>query len=250
MAIIAKVNYDNKNYILQDIVNKGRIHLLVFGEYSEQDARIIRSNFITSFLFLLLPYLIVLPLVAIINIAILVGTKVELTLMSGGMITLVTIIIVAMAGLTIHASQAFSDKPDPVTVFQNFVGTFNKEEMVLQTLLAYDNDVDILLDWDKFFDRSALNFKPLIGYLKQLPKAELEQILVDSISQKTKSRKVEELRTITQSNSGDKFLLMDARKSIDVLDEELRQLEIRKQESTAKLINYLNNGKLLKALTK
>lgn len=87
-----------------------------------------------------------------------------------------------------------------------------------------------------------------INYLKQLPVKELDKLLVDSIDFSTKTNKLRTLKDSLTHNAGDEFLRNDVQKKIDELNKEISQLEQAKKENSDKMVNSLNNDKMLNAL--
>lgn len=245
MAIIKEFIHDGKNYALQETITYRKNHKIVLGEYDEQDIRTVKSDYRVPFILGLIPYFIILIPLAIVAVVLAVNSA-QSALGAIAIVSSFLFVIVVFSAI-ISQFQLMNDFEIGFAA-EKFIVTLYKEGITYEVLSACENKVMLLFEWERFFDRSTLHDTPLINYLKQLDSDELDQILVDSVAFKTKMTKLETLRASVAHSCGNEVLWQDAQKSIHELGAEISQLELQRRKNTDKLMNYLNNNKMLNAL--
>lgn len=236
MAIIKDFKHDGKNYALLEHRDL-RLNLptIALGEYDRQDLRKIKMKGTVPFLIAVTPYAILLVASVIGLGSLITGSFSESSLMM--LIFLILFNAITITAI-IHEFQimkgiCFSD------TLRNFIDTRSKEGQMLQVFYECDNKVELLNNMQR---TGAIN------YIKQLPAEELDKLLVDSIDFATKTNKLRTLKDSLKNNAGDEFLRNDVQKKIDELNKEISQLEQVKKENSDRMVNSLNNDKMLNAL--
>lgn len=245
MAIIKEFAYDGKNYVLQETITYRKNHKIVLGEHDEHDVRKVKTQYRVPFILGLIPYFITLIPLAIVTVLLAVNSAQSAL----GAIAIVSsfLLVIVIVSAIISQFQLMNDFEIGFAA-EKFIVTLYKEGITYEVLSACENKVMLLFEWERFFDRSTLHDTPLINYLKQLDSDELDQILVDSVAFKTKMTKLETLRASVAHSCGNEILWNDTQKKISELETEIAQLEVKRRKNTDRLMDYLNNNRMLNAL--
>lgn len=236
MAIIKDFKHNGKNYALLEHRDlELNLHSIALGEYDRQELRKIKMRGTLSFLIAAIPYVFLLT-VSVIGLGLLITSS------SSASSLMVSIFLIFFNAITFAVIvQQFQIMGDIHfgDALRNFIDTRSKEGQMHQAFYECDNTVELLINMRK---TGAIN------YIKQLPAEELDKLLVDSIDLVTKANKLHILKESLRNNAGDEFLRNDVQKKIDELNEEVSQLERMRKENSDKMVNSLNNDKMLNAL--
>lgn len=236
MEIIKDFKHDGKNYALLEHRDlKINLHSIVLGEYDKKALRAVKMNGTKSFLIAAIPYVFLLAVSVI-------GLGTLITSSSSASSLMVSIFLIFFNAITFTVIvQQFQIMGDIHfgDALRYFIDTRSKEGQMHQAFYECDNTVELLINMQKTGS---------INYIKQLPVKELDKLLVDSIDFSTKTNKLRTLKDSLINNSGDEFLRNDVQKKIDELNKEISQLQQVKKENSDKMVNYLNNDKMLNAL--
>ena len=234
MKIIKDFNHDGKNYALLEHSDQG-LHSITLGEYDRQDLRTMKMSATLYFFIAVIPYVILLAVTVIGLGALITSSSSATSLMI--LVFLIFFNAIAFAAI-IHEVQIMKDIYFG-DVLRYFIDTRSKEGQIYQIFYECENTVELLIN---------MRQTGAINYMKQLPAAELDKLLVDSIDFATKTNKLRTLKESLINNTGDEFLRKDVQKKIDKLNKEIFQLEQVRKENSDQMVKSLNNDKMLNAL--
>lgn len=234
MTIIKDFKHDGKNYALLEYSDLN-LCSITLEEYDTQALRKIKMNSTLSFLIAAAPY-VALLVVSVIGLGLLTTISFSATSLMVAIFLIffnAIIFVAVIREVQIIKDIYFGD------ALINFINTRSKEGQMHQVFCENKDAVQLLINMQQ---AGATN------YIKQLPAEEFDKLLVDSIDLATKTNKMRTLKDSLINNSGDEFLRNDVQKKIDELNKEISQLDQVKKENTDKMVNFLNNDKMLKAL--